>query len=182
VTGASGFIGSALVPALRAAGHTVVRLTRRQHAGEDAGDEARDEAVFWDPARGLLDPAALAGVTAAVHLSGAPVDERWTAARKRDIRSSRIEGTTLLARTLATMRPAPGVFLSASAIGYYGDRDDDTIDESALPGSGFLAQVARDWEDAAAPARDAGIRTVHPRFGVVLGRGGGALAKLVPIF
>lgn len=174
MTGASGFIGSALVPALRAAGHQVVRLTRTPPAGEDA--------VFWDPAQGRLDPAALPGVTAVVHLSGAPVDERWTAARKRDIRSSRIESTTLLARTLASMRPAPGVFLSASAMGYYGDRKDDTVDESAPPGNGFLAQVAREWEDAAAPARDAGIRTVHPRFGIVLGRGGGALAKLVPVF
>jgi uncharacterized protein (TIGR01777 family) len=124
----------------------------------------------------------LAGVTAIVHLGGTPVDERWTAARKRDIRSSRIESTALLARTIATMRPAPTVFVCASAIGYYGDRADDTIDESAPPGSGFLAQVAREWEDAAQPARDAGIRTVHPRFGVVLGPRGGALAKLVPVF
>jgi uncharacterized protein len=124
----------------------------------------------------------LAGVTAVVHLGGTPVDERWTAARKRDIRSSRIESTALLARTIAAMRPAPTVFVCASAIGYYGDRADDSIDESAPPGSGFLAQVAREWEDAAEPARDAGIRTVHPRFGVVLGPRGGALAKLVPVF
>ena len=124
----------------------------------------------------------MSGVTAVVHLSGAPVDERWTTARKRDIRSSRIDSTALLARTLAAMRTAPRVFVSASAIGYYGDRDDDTVDESAPAGSGFLAQVSREWEDAATPARDAGIRTVHPRFGVVLGRGGGALAKLVPVF
>ena len=87
-----------------------------------------------------------------------------------------------LARTIAAMRPAPTVFVSASAIGYYGDRADDSVDESAPPGGGFLAQVAREWEDAAGPARDAGIRIVHPRFGVVLGPGGGALAKLVPVF
>ncbi|MFI5249288.1 MAG: TIGR01777 family oxidoreductase [Gemmatimonadales bacterium] len=178
MTGASGFIGSALIPALRAAGHEVIRLTRTPQAGA----QARADAVVWDPAEGRLDPDALTGVTAVVHLAGTPVDERWTAARKRDIRSSRIDSTALLARTLAKMRPAPSVFLSASAIGYYGDRDDDTIDEAAPPGSGFLAQVAREWEDAAAPARDAGIRTVHPRFGVVLGRAGGALAKLLPVF
>jgi uncharacterized protein (TIGR01777 family) len=121
-------------------------------------------------------------VTAVVHLGGTPVDERWTTARKRDIRSSRIDSTALLARTIATLRPAPAVFVSASAIGYYGDRNDDNVDESEPPGSGFLAQVAQEWEAAAAPARDAGIRTVHPRFGVVLGRGGGALAKLAPVF
>ncbi len=137
---------------------------------------------FWDPAQGRLDPDALTGVTAVVHLGGTPVDEQWTTARKRDIRSSRIDSTALLARTLAGMRPAPSVFVAASAIGYYGDRDDDTVDESAPPGSGFLAQVAREWEDAAAPARNAGVRTVHPRFGVVLGRAGGALAKLLPVF
>jgi hypothetical protein len=174
VTGASGFIGSALVSALRAAGHPVVRLTRTP--------APRGDAVFWDPARGQLDPAILSGVGAAVHLAGASVDERWTPDRKREIRSSRIDGTSLLARTLAALRPAPSVFLSASAIGFYGDRGDDLVDETSPGGTGFLAQVAREWEDAAAPARDAGIRTVHPRFGVVLGRGGGALAKLVPVF
>jgi len=174
VTGASGFIGSALVSALRAAGHPVVRLTRTAAA---AG-----ESVFWDPARGQLDAAALAGVGAVVHLAGAPVDERWTAERKRQIRSSRIDSTALLARTIAGLRPAPAVFLSASAIGFYGDRGDEPVDETAGAGSGFLAQVTREWEDAAAPARDAGVRTVHPRFGVVLGHGGGALAKLIPVF
>jgi hypothetical protein len=140
------------------------------------------DTAFWDPARGQLDPATLSGVGAVVHLAGTPVDERWTPERKREIRSSRIDSTSLLARTLATLRPAPSVFLSASAIGFYGDRGDDLVDETSPGGSGFLAQVSREWEDAAAPARDAGIRTVHPRFGVVLGRHGGALAKLLPVF
>lgn len=174
VTGASGFIGSALVPALLAQGHHVVRLTRTS--------APRHETVVWDPARGQLDPAALSDIDAVVHLAGARVDERWTVAHKRDILASRVDGTSVLARVIATLRPAPRVFVSASAIGFYGDRGDDPVDEQTPAGTGFLAQVARAWEDAAAPARDAGIRTVHPRFGIVLGRGGGALSKLLPVF
>ncbi len=138
--------------------------------------------MFWDPAHGVLDPAALSGIDAVVHLAGAPVDQRWTVARKRDILQSRVEGTLLLARVLSTLEPAPRVLVSASAIGYYGDRGDDVVDERDPAGNGFLAQVARAWEEAAAPARDAGIRTVHPRFGIVLSRAGGALGKLLPAF
>lgn len=151
-----------------------MRLTRASAPGGDT--------VAWDPARGVLDPAALADVDAVVHLAGAPVDERWTVARKRVILSSRVDGTSLLARVVGALSPSPRVFVSASAIGYYGDRGDDIVDESAPAGSGFLATVAEAWENAAAPARDAGIRTAHPRFGIVLSRAGGALAKLLPPF
>jgi uncharacterized protein len=152
----------------------VLRLTRTATPGDDT--------VFWDPARGVLDPAALSGIDAVVHLAGAPVDERWTLAHKRDILQSRVEGTSLVARALATLDPAPRVLVSASAIGYYGDRGDDIVDEQTAAGDGFLSQVAVAWEEAAAPARDAGIRTVHPRIGIVLSRSGGALGKLLPAF
>jgi uncharacterized protein len=174
VTGATGLIGSALLPALVAGGHTVVRVSR--------SPGPRPDTITWDPARGILDPKGLADVDAVVHLAGEPVDERWTAAHKRAIRESRIVSTALLARTLAALRPPPRVLVSASAIGYYGDRGDEPLDEGSAAGTGFLAEVGRAWEDAAAPARESGIRTVHPRFGIVLSRSGGALARLLPPF
>lgn len=174
VTGATGFIGARLLPELRARGHDVVLLTRHPRAN-------RDE-VRWDPARGELDPRALDGVTAAIHLAGENVGQRWTTARRRRILRSRVEGTALLARTLAELRPRPGVLVSVSAVGYYGDGGDRDLDESSPEGDGFLAEVVRRWEEAAEPARQAGIRVVHPRLGVVLGSGGGALARLLPVF
>ncbi len=174
VTGSSGFLGAALVPALGAAGWQVIRVTRT--AGTGAGT------AQWDPARGLLDPAALAGVDAVIHLAGAPIDTRWTPEYKRTIRTSRVDSTALLARTLASLRPRPSVLLSASAVGIYGDRGDTELDEASTLGDGYLADVGRAWEAAAAPARDAGIRVVHPRLGLALARGGGALAKMLPPF
>lgn len=175
VTGTTGLIGSALVPALRAAGHDVVAMVRRDPRGAP-------DTIGWDPGHGVLDAAKLAGVGGIVHLGGVPVDARWTPDYKRAIMSSRVDSTALLARTLARLRPAPQVFIVASAIGIYGDRGDEVLDERSPLGTGFLAEVARDWEAAAAPAREAGIRTVHTRFGVVLARGGGALAKMLPPF
>jgi uncharacterized protein (TIGR01777 family) len=175
VTGATGLIGSALVQRLRARGDTVRRLVRSR-----SSSHADD--VEWDPARGRLDPGALDGVDAVVHLAGEPVAHRWTAARKRAIRESRVQSTALLARTLSTLARPPRVFLSGSAVGYYGDRGDTIVDESSGPGSGFLAAVTVEWEQAAAPVAQHGVRVVLLRTGIVLSPVGGALAKLLPIF
>jgi uncharacterized protein (TIGR01777 family) len=174
VTGASGLIGSALVRALRAEGRTVVRLVRR-HA--TAADEAR-----WDPF-GEVEAGALEGVDAVVHLAGAGLgDRRWSEAYKRQIRDSRIEGTRTLARALAALDRRPAVLVSASAVGYYGDTGDREVDETGPRGRGFLAELCRDWEAAARPAAEAGIRVVHPRSGLVLSREGGLLGKVLPLF
>ena len=173
VSGAGGMIGAALVPALEGAGHEVLKLVRR-------APKARGE-VSWDPERGTLDPALLAGVGGAVHLAGENIaGGRWTPRRRAAIRDSRVQGTGLLARTLASLSPRPSVLVSISASGWYGDRGDEALAEGAAPGTGFLAEVARAWEGAADPARSAGIRVVHPRLGIVLAREGGALEKLVP--
>lgn len=174
VTGASGLIGSALVRQLAAEGHTVVRLVR--HAPR-AADEVR-----WDPASGHADATALDGVDAVVNLAGENVGERWTDDRRRRIRQSRVDGTLALARALAGLARKPSVLVNASAVGLYGDRGDERLDEVSAPGEGFLAGVVREWEAATAPAADAGIRVVLPRFGVVLSASGGALAKMLPPF
>lgn len=175
VTGAGGFLGSALVPALAAAGHTVVRVSR----GEPRPGSSD---VIWDPARGTIDARALEGVDAAIHLAGENIAQRWTDDARRRILDSRTQGTGLLARTLAALDRPPLVLLSASAIGIYGDRGDEEVDEGSAPGTGFLADVVRAWEAAADPARSAGIRVVHPRLGVILGRDGGVLGRLLPPF
>ncbi|MFD9262552.1 NAD-dependent epimerase/dehydratase family protein, partial [Streptomyces sp. NPDC059538] len=152
VTGATGLIGSALVRSLREDGHEVVRFVRREPAG---ADEAR-----WDPARGYVDPAGLAGCGAVVHLAGAGVgDHRWTAAYKREIRDSRVLGTAALANALAALDEPPAVLVSGSAIGYYGDTGDRPVDEDAPAGHGFLPSVCVEWEAAAPPAPQAGYRT-----------------------
>jgi uncharacterized protein (TIGR01777 family) len=174
VSGASGFVGSALVPALEAAGHDVSRLVRRQ-----AGDASE---ISWDPAAGILDPAALAGVDAIVNLSGATIERRWTETRKREIVDSRVGTTSLLARTAAALEPRPAVFLCAGGAGVYGDRGDEVLTEDSPSGAGFLADVCRAWEAAADPAREAGIRVVNFRHGIVLAEGGGALARLLTPF
>lgn len=175
VSGASGFIGGALCAALPASGYEPVRLVRR--AARGAGE------IAWDPAAGALDPALLAGIDAVVHLAGAGIaDARWTPARKHEITDSRVRSTGLLARAMAACERPPAVLVSASAVGWYGDRGDEVLDESSAPGTGFLAGVGRAWEAAAAPAAAAGIRVAHPRIGVVLAPGGGALAQLLPLF
>ncbi|MEU6896257.1 TIGR01777 family oxidoreductase [Streptomyces sp. NPDC046557] len=175
VTGSSGLIGSALVRALHADGHEVVRLVRRA--------PARDGEALWDPARGYVDPAGLAGCGAVVHLAGAGVgDRRWTAAYKREIRDSRVLGTAAIARAVARMEEPPEVLVCGSAIGYYGDTADRTVDEDAPAGEGFLPSVCVEWEAAAAPARAAGVRTVFARTGLVVSAEGGAWGKLFPIF
>ena len=187
ITGATGMIGSALAAFLTAGGHDVRCIGRDavSVAATKVSPGARGPAptdIQWDPARGILDPRALEGVNAVVHLAGASVSERWTAAHKREILDSRVLGTALLARTLAQLDRKPTVLVSASAIGWYGDRAGEILVESSVSGTGWLANVARQWESAADPARAAGIRVVHPRTGVVLAAGGGALAKMLPIF
>lgn len=176
VTGASGLVGSALVPFLTTGGHTVVRVGRG--APRDHGTpQLRD--VQWDPDAGRLDPAALEGVDVVIHLAGANVGERWTAGHKRDILESRVRSTRLLAETLARLDRRPRALVSMSATGYYGDRGDEPLDEASPPGRGFLAEVGQAWEGAADPARAAGVRVVHPRLGVVLSPKGGALPRLL---
>jgi uncharacterized protein (TIGR01777 family) len=175
VTGASGLIGTALGPSLTSRGHEVTRLVRGQSPSE--GKSAR-----WDPMAGSIDASALAGVDAVVHLAGENIAERWTAAKKARIRDSRVKGTQLLCETLTRLPSPPKVLVSASAIGYYGDRGEETLTDDSPPGRGFLPEVCRAWEAAAEPARQQGIRVVHLRLGVVLSAAGGALAKMLPPF
>jgi uncharacterized protein len=176
VSAASGLIGSALTAELTASGAEVIRLVRRR--------PQTSAELSWDPREpdGGLDPGALRA-EAVVHLSGAPIaPRRWTSARKAVLRSSRIESTAVLARVLAATDPRPGALLCASAIGYYGQTGDRAVDETAEPGAGFLAELVRDWEAAAEPARTAGIRVVSFRSGIVLAANGGALGQLLPAF
>ena len=172
VTGSSGLIGGTLVPFLSASGHRVSRLVRRPPTEPDE--------IGWDPVAGTVDLRALEGFDAVVHLAGAGIASgRWTVERKASIRRSRIEGTRLLAASLDRLDRRPRVLVAASAIGYYGNRGDEPLDEGALPGHGFLAELARDWEAAAASASSSGIRVVLVRTGIVLSPRGGALAKML---
>jgi uncharacterized protein (TIGR01777 family) len=174
VTGSTGLIGTALVTRLHAAGHDVVRLVRR---APRAADEVR-----WDPQSGEVDLEGLAGVDGAVHLAGAGVgDHRWTDDYKRTILASRVDGTRTLSQALATLQPLPRVLVSGSAVGYYGDRGDEVLTESSTGGEGFLADVVRSWEGAAAPAVDAGIRVSFARTGLVFSPEGGALGRMLPL-
>ena len=172
VTGSGGFIGKPLVSDLRAAGHQVTRLVRREPT---AADE-----IAWNPAADTIDIVGLQGADAVFHLAGAGIgDHRWTDSYKQEILDSRVLGTGLLASTLATLERKPSVLVSASAIGWYGDRGDEILDETAPQGGGFLAEVTAAWEAAAEPATDAGIRVVHPRTGIVLSKDGGVLRRLL---
>jgi uncharacterized protein (TIGR01777 family) len=174
VTGSHGLIGRSLLGELRRAGHEVVRVVRSPEG---------NAAVAWDPDTSTIDSVRLGGVEAVVHLAGVGIgDHRWTPAHKRAVVDSRNRGTALIAETAAGLEPRPRVLLSASAIGFYGDRDDELLDEASSSGSGFLADVCRQWERASAPAEEAGIRTVQLRTGIVQARDGGALAKQLPIF
>jgi uncharacterized protein len=177
VTGSSGLVGSALVPALVRAGHTVCRLVR---PGSVAKNEAYDGfQVSWNPATGELGGAAV-GADAVVNLAGASIaDGRWSAARKAELRSSRVDTTRALITALAKMNARPGVLVSASATGFYGNRGDEPLTEESQPGDDFLAILAKDWEAEARKAEAIGIRVVHARFGVILARGGGALPRMM---
>ncbi|MEU8866355.1 TIGR01777 family oxidoreductase [Streptomyces umbrinus] len=175
VAGASGLIGSALVRSLTADGHEVVRLVRRT-------PRAKDE-VEWDPERQYVDAAGLVGCDAVVNLAGAGIgDHRWTDEYKRRIRDSRLLGTAALAEAVASLDRPPRVFLNGSAMGIYGDTGDRAVDESAPPAIGFLPSLCVEWEEAAAPAEEAGVRTVFARTGLVVAAKGGAWGRLFPLF
>jgi len=177
VTGSSGLVGTALVSALARGGHTVCRLVRPQSAGGEAAKEGF--AVSWNPATGELGGAGV-GADAVVNLAGASIaDGRWTAQRKALLRSSRIDTTRALVGALTKMNARPSVLVSASAIGYYGDRGDETLTEDSKRGGNFLAGLAQEWEAEALKAEALGIRVVLGRFGIILAREGGALPKMM---
>ncbi|MEV5176310.1 TIGR01777 family oxidoreductase [Streptomyces flaveolus] len=175
VAGASGLIGSALVRSLTADGQEVVRLVRREPLGADE--------VRWDPGRSYVDTAGLTGCDVVVNLAGAGVGERrWTPEYKRLLRDSRVLGTAALAEAAASLPRPPRVFVNGSAIGFYGDTGDRVADEDTPPGDGFLSALCVEWEEAAAPVTEAGVRTVFLRTGLVVARGGGAWGRLFPLF
>jgi len=177
LSGASGMLGTALRQRLGALRAPIVQLVR--------GASGKVGQVSWNPAAtpAIADPSALEGCSAAIHLSGANVAaHRWTVAYRRELTASRVDSTRALATILAGLRRPPQTLVVASAVGIYGDRGEAVLDEASAPGVGFLAGVCRQWEGAAKPALDAGIRVVHARFGVVLGRGPGALEKMLPVF
>ncbi len=176
LSGASGMVGSALRAALVQRGDRVVQLVRREPAGASE--------IRWDPAAAIpAEAGALEGFDAVIHLSGANLAaRRWTADYRREIVASRVDSTRALTTALVGLRQKPRTFLAASAIGFYGDRGEEMVDENSRSGSGFLAEMCRAWEDAAAPAEAAGIRLAHLRFGVALAAHDGALAKMLPLF
>jgi uncharacterized protein len=172
ISGASGLIGTALTASLHADGHRVLRLTRGGITGDDA--------IGWDPEAGRIDAPALEGIDAIVHLAGEGIGEhRWTDEQKQRIRASRVRGTAVLAAAVASRERKPSVFVSASAIGYYGNRGDEILNEQSAPADDFLAEVCVAWEAETRPASEAGVRTVILRNGIVLDAHGGALAKML---
>jgi uncharacterized protein (TIGR01777 family) len=173
VSGASGLIGSGLIPFLTEGGHSVERLVRG--ASRPGAPE-----ISWDPTGGTVDRGRLEGVDAVVHLAGESVGAgRWTSQRREGIRRSRVEGTRTLCEALADLRTPPRVLLSASAVGFYGDRGEEDLTEESPAGKGFLADVCREWEAATRPAEEAGVRVVRLRIGIVLSRAGGALRRML---
>ncbi len=173
VSGVSGPIGAALLPSLRTSGCSVVRLVRGTASSEDQ--------IPWDPSVPIA-PQTVSGFDAVIHLAGEGIFGRWTAAKKSKIRDSRVVGTFNLASALAQAEDKPKVFVCGSAIGYYGNRGDETLREESAPGTGFLAEVCKDWEEATTPAVQADIRTAHVRIGIVLSPKGGALGAMLPPF
>ena len=179
VSGSGGMVGSALLPVLRAAGHQITRLVRRPSA--PLGPE--DSTVQWNPETGEIDSSRLEGIEAVVHLAGENIAaRRWTPAQKARIRDSRVQGTALLSQRLAGLTQPPATLVAASAIGYYGDRGEELLNEDSSSGNDFLSEVCRQWEAASLPAAEKGIRVVRLRLGIVLSPRGGALAKMLPPF
>lgn len=168
ISGAGGLVGSELRASLESDGHEVVKLTRSQ-------PEPGENAIRWDPNAGSLNVSALEGIDAAVHLAGENIAGYWTSNKKEEILQSRVNGTKLLADSLARLQDPPEVMVCASASGFYGDRGDEVLTEESSSGEGFLADVCRKWEAAAQPARDQGIRVAHMRFGIIFSPDGGAL-------
>ncbi|MGH9865736.1 MAG: TIGR01777 family oxidoreductase [Candidatus Acidiferrales bacterium] len=180
ISGSSGFVGSALINSLRADGYSIARLVR---SGSPSQSGPAAENIRWEPPTGSIDLAGMEGADALVHLAGAPIAEgRWTPARKQILRRSRVDATRHLVAGLAQLKQKPRVLVAASAIGYYGDRGDETLAESSAPGNDFLAQICRDWEAETAQAEKLGIRTVMLRFGIILAANGGALKRMLPPF
>jgi uncharacterized protein (TIGR01777 family) len=177
VSGSSGLIGSALLPSLKGTGARISRLARASTV-PGTSDEER---IPWNPAQ-PISPDAVSGFDAVIHLAGESIVGRWTAAKKARLRESRIPSTANLARALAQAKSRPAVFLSGSAIGYYGNRGDEILTEESSSGTGFAADLAREWEQASRPAIEAGIRTVQMRMGIVMATKGGALPKMLPAF
>jgi uncharacterized protein len=176
ISGSSGFVGRALKSFLAQQGHLVVALKREAKPHEK-------EVVLWSPDRGLLDPHYFENFDAVIHLAAANIFQgKWTEERKEELFNSRCHDTRLLSETLAHLRHPPSLFLSVSAIGFYGDCGQNRVNESYPQGQGFLAELCAHWERASMPARDRGIRVIHPRLGIVLGPGGGILASLIPLF
>ena len=175
ISGSTGFLGSALAKSLQAGQHQIYRLIRSPRI-------AHTNDILWNPIEGYIEKSKITDFDAVIHLSGENIAARWTKAKKKRIYESRVNTTKLLARTLAQLSTPPKTFLCASAIGYYGDRADEILTEESACGEGFLADLCRDWEDAAEPARNADIRTVHLRFGMILHPAGGALEKMLPMF
>ncbi|MCC6243364.1 MAG: TIGR01777 family protein [Gemmatimonadaceae bacterium] len=175
ITGASGFIGTQLSAFLSTGGHDVIRIGRGPVVPGKTD-------ISWNPERGQLDPRALEGIDAVVHLAGASIGERWSSAHRAALLTSRVEGTSLLSHTLAQLTKKPAVLVSGSAIGIYGNAGDRPLDEFSAHGRDYLADVCVAWEAATAPAQKAGIRVVHARTGIVQGAAGGALAKQLPLF
>jgi uncharacterized protein (TIGR01777 family) len=174
ITGASGLIGRSLAAFLSSGGHEVVRIVRRRPAG--AGE------VFWDPAADEIDAAGLEGLDAVVHTAGESIAGVWTTGKKDAILRSRVDGTSLLTRTLARLKKKPSVLVSAAGVGWYGGRGDEELTEESAPGEGFLADVAVQWERALDPAREAGIRVVTTRQGLIMTGAGGMLPLVAPVF
>ncbi len=171
ITGATGLVGSKVLPFFKDKGHLVVPITRQALLAPPC--------IVWDPDAGQLDPEQMEGFDVVIHLAGTNVGERWDGAYKQSILTSRVNGTRLLCTTLAKLKRKPKLLIAASAVGFYGNHMPDTIlDEKSPNGSDFLADVCRQWELETKPAQDAGIRVVNTRFGVVLNKKGGALAKM----
>lgn len=172
ITGSSGFVGAALQSQLRQSGHQVYSLVRSR-------EKSGGEAIFWSPLQGEIERDKLEEIDAVIHLAGEPVVGRWTEKKKAKIYDSRVKGTQFLVETLASLTHPPEAFISASAIGYYGDREEEVLTEDSTKGTGFLANVADDWEKASAPLAEKGIRVASMRIGLVLGRQGGALQRML---